>query len=81
MCLLVLFGKYLISSDLQFGFQRRMWGMLFMTCYLLLIFFTEHWFTVNLSLLDLSKTFDKVNHYGLYIKLMKEICHRFVYVI
>ena len=30
-------------------------------------FYTERGSTINLCLLDMSKAFDKVNHYGLYI--------------
>ena len=30
--------------------------------------------TVNMSALDISKAFDKMNHYGLFVKLMKKTC-------
>jgi hypothetical protein len=34
-------------------------------------YFVKHGSTVNVCTLDMSKAFDKVNHFGLYIKLMK----------
>ncbi len=34
----------------------------------------QHGTTVNVCALDMSKAFDKVNHVGLYIKLIKRMC-------
>ena len=72
MCLLDLFGKYLTSSDFQFGFKKGV-GCRDVIYALQSVadFYTEHGSTVNLCLLDMSKAFDKLNHYGLYISLMK----------
>ena len=33
--------------------------------------YTSHGSTVNVCSIDLSKAFDRMNHYALYIKLMK----------
>jgi len=44
--------------------------MLFMRCVLLLITIPSESLQL-ISFLHISKAFDKVNHYGLYIKLMK----------
>jgi len=42
-------------------------------------FHVEHGSTVNLCFLDMSKAFDKVNHYALYCKLMdRNIPPRFI---
>ena len=68
MCLLDLFGKYLTSSNLQFGFKKGVGctdGIYALQS--VVDFYTEHGSTVNLCLLDMSKAFDKVNHYSLYI--------------
>ena len=46
--------------------------MLFMPLQSVVDFYTEHGSTVNLCLLDMSKAFDTVNHYGLYIQLIKK---------
>ena len=63
MCLLDLFGKYLTSSDLQFGFKKGFSCR--DTIYALqsvVDFYTEHGSTTNLCLLDMSKAFGTVNH-------------------
>ena len=72
MCLLDLFGKYLTSSDLQFWFKKGVGCRdAIYALQSVVDFYMEHLSTVNLCLLDMSKAFDKVNNYGLYIKLMK----------
>ena len=71
-CPLDLFGKYLTSRDLQFGFKKRVGCTdAIYALQSVVDFYTEHMSTVNLCLLDMSKAFDKVNHHGLYIKVMK----------
>ena len=66
MYLLDLFGKYLTRSDLQFGFKNGVGCKdAIYALQSLVDFYTEHESTVNLCLLDISKAFDKVNHYCL----------------
>ena len=63
---------YLYSSDLQFGFKQRVGcNSAIYTVRSVIEYYTKHGSTVNICLLDMSKAFDKVNHFGLYLKLMK----------
>ena len=72
MCLSDLLGKYITSSDLQSSFKKGVGCRdAIYALQSVVDFYTEHGSTVNLCLLDMSKAFDKVNHYGLFIKLMK----------
>jgi len=71
-CLLDLYGEFLHSSDLQFGFKKQL------SCshsiYIMrkvVDYFVSNSSTVNLCSLDITKAFDKVNHFGLFLKLMK----------
>ena len=68
MCLLQLFSSYLYSSDLQFGFKKKTGcNSAIYTVKSVAEYYTNHGSTVNVCLLDMSKAFDKVNHYGLYL--------------
>ena len=72
MCMLDLYGSYLLSSDLQHGFKKNSsCSSAIYTVRSVIEYFTKHGSTVNVCLLDMSKAFDKVNHHGLYIKLVK----------
>ena len=72
MCLLRLLSDFLTTSDLQFGFKKGLgcrdaiFSLQFVVEY-----FVKHGSTVNVCLLDMSKAFDKLNHYVLFVKLMK----------
>ena len=71
MCLLDMYGDYLCSDSLQFGFKKKvscnhaLYVMRKTTEY-----FVSRGSTVNICSLDVHKAFDKVNHFGLFIKLM-----------
>ena len=58
-------NKYLCSSDLQFGFKKG-YGCnhAIYTVQSTIDYFTLNNSTVNVCALDLSKAFDKVNHYA-----------------
>jgi len=72
MCLVELFSDYLQTSDLQFGFKKQLGcSNAIYALSSVIEFFTKNGSTINACFLDLSKAFDKVNHYGLYLKLMK----------
>ena len=72
MCLLEMFDKYLTTSDLQFGFKKKLGcSNAIYSLQTTIQHFNNNGSTVNVCLLDMSKAFDKVNHYGLYLKLMK----------
>ena len=63
---------YLYTSDLQFGFKCNIGcpDALF-TLQTAVDYFTANGCTVTLAALDISKAFDKISHYGLYLKLME----------
>jgi len=71
MCILDIYGNYFITSDLQFGFKKRVGcNHALYSVQSVVGHFTNGNSTVNLSTLDMSKAFDRVNHYALFIKLM-----------
>ena len=71
-CLLEKCGKFFQTSENQFGFKK---GTGCRNAVYSVRQSIERYInngsTVNICALDLSKAFDKVNHYGLYLKLMK----------
>ena len=71
LCLLEIYGEYLESSDLQFGFKKRIGcNHALFVVKSVVEYFIAGGSVINLCALDMSKAFDKVNHYGLFIKLM-----------
>ena len=70
-CILQRYKHFFITSDNQFGFKKLLGcSHAIYTVRQSVEYFTKSGTTVNLCALDLSKAFDKVNHFGLYIKLM-----------
>jgi Reverse transcriptase (RNA-dependent DNA polymerase) len=70
-CILQRYKEYFITSDNQFGFKKFTGcSHAIYTVRQTVEVFTNSGTTVNLCALDLSKAFDKVNHFGLFIKLM-----------
>jgi len=71
-CFLQKFGDYLYTDSKQFGFKKSIGcnhAISSVRCVIEQL--TTGGNTVNLCAIDLSKAFDKVNHYALLIKLMK----------
>ena len=73
-CILDRYSQYFCTSDNQFGFKK------FLSCSHAIYSLrnvVDHYVhagsTVNLCAMDLKKAFDKINHYGLYIKLMDRL--------
>jgi len=72
-CILDRYADFLVTSDNQFGFKKNSscaHAIYSMRC--VVDYYVEFGSTVNLCALDISKAFDKMNHYGLFIKLMKK---------
>ena len=71
-CILDRYCKYFVTSDNQFGFKRE-WSCAhaIYTLRSVVDYYVNYGSTVNVCLLDLSKAFDKMNHHGLFIKLME----------
>jgi len=73
-CILDRFSSFLTTSDNQFGFKKGV-GC---NCAIRVVCnvvdtYIKNGSTANLCAIDLSKAFDKVNHYALYLKLMKRL--------
>ena len=72
-CILEKFEKYFVSSDNQFGFKKKV-GCLHAIYSLrsTVDYFVNNNSTVNLCSIDISKAFDRVNHYSLFIKIINK---------
>lgn len=63
---------YLETSDLQFGFKKNLsCSHAIFSVRSVVDHFVSHGSTVNICSMDLSKAFDRVNHYGLFVKLLE----------
>ena len=71
-CLLKQLQLCVASTNNQFGFKKGLsCSHAIYSVRNIVIRFVSRGSTVNLCSIDLSKAFDKVNHHGLYIKLIK----------
>ena len=71
-CLWGKFGSYILSDDLQFGFKRsHSTSHAIFTLKSCVDYFLKYRSNVFVTFLDLSKDFDKISHYGIFIKLME----------
>lgn len=71
-CILARYRRYFNSSDNQFSYKRKIGcSTVLYTVRCVVDHYVKNGSTVNLCALDLSKAFDRLNHHGLYIKLMK----------
>src|ERR1051325_7932747 len=71
LCLLNYLKKSLATSDLQFGFKSGLGcNHAIYTLRSTVDYFVTNNSTINLCSLDLTKAFDRVNHYSLFLKLM-----------
>src|SRR6218665_3282926 len=71
MCLLEHYCSYFQTSNLQFGFKKGVGcSHAIFAVRAVVDYFTRYGSSVNLCALDMSKAFDKVNHYALFNKLM-----------
>jgi len=72
-CIIDRFGDYFVTSDNQFGFKKQLsCSHAIYTLPCVVDAYVNSGSTVNICALDLSKAFDKMNHYGLFIKLMQK---------
>jgi hypothetical protein len=70
-CVLDRFKSFLVPSDNQFGFKKGMsCAHAIYSVRKVIDYYISGGSTVNICALDLSKAFDKLSHYGLFIKLM-----------
>jgi exonuclease III len=73
-CILARYSEFLTTSENQFGFKKG-YGCSHAIYSVRKV--VDHYVsagsTVNVCLLDLSKAFDKMNHYALFIKLMDRL--------
>ena len=73
-CVLNRYQKYFVTSDNQFGFKKKSGcSHAIYTLRCAVNEYNNHGSTINLCALDISKAFDKMNHYGLFIKLMNRL--------
>ena len=72
-CLLKLFADYLETSDLQLGFKKGVGcSDAILTARNAVNYLVDRGSTAVICTLDISKAFDRVDHYCLYLKLMEK---------
>ena len=70
-CILMLYSRHFETSERQFGYKSKVGcTAAIYTVRKVIDHFVENDSTVNVCCLDISKAFDRVNHYALYIKLI-----------
>ena len=78
------FEENLKSSNLQFGFKPKVGcATAIYTLRSIINYFTSNGSTLTLCALDISKAFDKVDHYALYMSGKAEstyLFHKFAHV-
>ena len=71
-CILERYAKFFISSDNQFGFKKKSsCSHAIYSLRRVVDSYVNNGSTVNICALDLTKAFDKMNHHGLFIRLMQ----------
>ena len=71
-CVISRYGKFLETNDNQFGFKKSVGcSTAIYTVRSVVDKFINNGSTVNLCAIDISKAFDRMNHHGLFIKLMQ----------
>jgi len=71
-CLVERFSDYLVCSDIQSDFKKSLsCNNAVYSTHRIVESIIKGGNTANLCSIDLSKAFDKVNHFGLHLKLMK----------
>ena len=71
LCLLLRLKDFMKTSKLQFGFTENVGCVhAIYTVKSVLNYFNKQGSTVTMAALDISKVFDKVNHYVLFSKLL-----------
>ena len=66
------FSNYLTTSDHQFGFKKSTGcSHAIYSARSVISHYVAFGSTVNLCALDISKAFDRMNHHGLFVKLMQ----------
>jgi len=64
--------SYLRTSDLQFGFKKKLsCGHAIFSVRSTIDYFVKRGSTVNICAMDLSKAFDKINHYCCFLRLLE----------
>jgi hypothetical protein len=67
------FSNFLDTSNLQFGFKAGIGcSDALYTLRVIVDYYTRNGCTLSLAALDISKAFDKISHYGLFLKLMQK---------
>jgi len=70
-CILDRYSKFFLTSDNQFGFKKESGcSHALYTLKCVVDYYASFGSTVNLCALDISKAFDRMNHHGLFVKLM-----------
>jgi len=73
-CVLRRFESYFVTSDNQFGFKKQTGcSHAIFTVRSVINHYTAHGSTVNLCAVDISKAFDRTNHFGLFCTLMDRL--------
>jgi exonuclease III len=71
-CVISRYDKFLKTNDNQFGFKKTVGcSNAIYTVRCVVDKFINNGSTVNLCAIDISKAFDRLNHHGLFIKLMQ----------